>query len=174
LKDAQHPANRATRLALVIAASAILVFSVAGVVQAADKATICHATSGSNEFVVITIDEGASGFPHLDSNGSPLNGHEQDFLLPGEATVEDCVAAASSPTPTPSVPASVPASIPASIPASEGGQLGGTGTPAASLANTALGLPGSGPLATILFGAILIASLGALAYANVTAVRRRR
>jgi hypothetical protein len=29
-------------------------------------------------------------------------------------------------------------------------------------------------LATIFFGAILIASLGALAYANVTAVRRRR
>jgi hypothetical protein len=172
LKDAQHPANRSTRLALVIAASAILALSVAGVVQAApgDKATICHATSGQNEFVVITIDEGASAFPHLDSNGSPLSGHEQDFLLPGEATVEDCVAAASSPTPTPSVPAS----IPASIPASEGGQLGGTGTPVPSLPSTALGLPGSGSLATIFFGAILIASLGALAYANVAAVRRRR
>ena len=65
-------------------------------------------------------------------------------------------------------------SVPASVPASEGGQLGGTGTPAASLPNTALSLPGSGPLATLFFGAILIASLGALAYANVTAVRRRR
>ena len=73
--------------------------------------------------------------------------------------------------PTPSVPASVPASIPASV---EGSVGGGTGTPAASLPSTALGLPGSGSLATILFGAILIASLGALAYANVAAVRSRR
>jgi hypothetical protein len=53
-------------------------------------------------------------------------------------------------------------------------ELGGTGTPAQSLPNTSLGLSGSGSLATIFFGAILIASLGALAYANVTAVRRRR
>jgi len=74
--------------------------------------------------------------------------------------------------PPPSVPASVPASVPGSV---EGSQLGGTGTPAASpsLPNTALSLPGSGSLATLFFGAILIASLGALAYANVTAVRRR-
>ena len=75
------------------------------------------------------------------------------------------------PTPTPSVPASVPASVPGSV---EGSVGGGTGTPAPSLPSTALGLPGSGSLATIFFGAILIASLGALAYANVTAVRRRR
>jgi hypothetical protein len=35
-------------------------------------------------------------------------------------------------------------------------------------------MPGfGGPLATLLFGAVLIASLGALAYANVTAARRR-
>jgi hypothetical protein len=32
----------------------------------------------------------------------------------------------------------------------------------------------AGGLAAILFGAILIASLGALAYVNVVAVRRRR
>jgi hypothetical protein len=31
----------------------------------------------------------------------------------------------------------------------------------------------SGPLATLLFGAILVASLGALAYANVRSVGRR-
>jgi len=73
--------------------------------------------------------------------------------------------------PPPSVPASVPASVPGSV---EGSVGGGTGTPAASLPNTALGLAGSGPLATIFFGAVLIASLGALAYANVAAVRRRR
>jgi hypothetical protein len=35
-------------------------------------------------------------------------------------------------------------------------------------------MPGvGGPLATLLFGAILVASLGALAYANVAAARRR-
>jgi hypothetical protein len=56
----------------------------------------------------------------------------------------------------------------------EGSQAGATGTPAASLLNTALGLPTSGMLATIFFGAVLISALGALAYANVVAVRRRR
>jgi len=56
----------------------------------------------------------------------------------------------------------------------EGTQLGATGTPAASLLNTALGLPSSGTLATIFFGAVLISALGALAYANVVAVRSRR
>ncbi len=51
---------------------------------------------------------------------------------------------------------------------------GGTGTPAASVPNTAMSLGGfAGPLATIVFGLILLGSLGALAYANVTAVRRR-
>jgi hypothetical protein len=56
----------------------------------------------------------------------------------------------------------------------EGSQLGATGTPAASLPNSALGLPSSGTLATIFFGAVLISALGALAYANAVAVRRRR
>jgi hypothetical protein len=56
----------------------------------------------------------------------------------------------------------------------EGSQLGATGTPAASLLNTALSLPSSGTLATIFFGAVLISALGALAYANAVAVRRRR
>jgi hypothetical protein len=60
-----------------------------------------------------------------------------------------------------------------STPTPEGSQAGGTGTPAPSVPDTALGLAGSGSLATIFFGAVLIASLGALAYANVSAVRRR-
>jgi hypothetical protein len=51
---------------------------------------------------------------------------------------------------------------------------GGTGTPAGSVPDTATSLPGlGGPLATLLFGAVLVASLGALAYANVVAARRR-
>jgi hypothetical protein len=56
----------------------------------------------------------------------------------------------------------------------EGSQAGATGTPAASLPNTAFGSTSSGTLATMLFGAVLISALGALAYANVVAVRRRR
>jgi hypothetical protein len=54
----------------------------------------------------------------------------------------------------------------------EGSQLGGTGAP--SVPDTAMSATGvSGPLATLLFGAILVASLGALAYANVRSVGRR-
>jgi uncharacterized repeat protein (TIGR01451 family) len=54
-------------------------------------------------------------------------------------------------------------------------ELGGTGTPVASVPNTAMSLPSAdGSLATLLFGILLIGSLGALAYANATAVRRRR
>jgi hypothetical protein len=40
--------------------------------------------------------------------------------------------------------------------------------------DTATSLPGfAGPLATIAFGLILLASLGTLAYANVRSVRNR-
>jgi hypothetical protein len=68
------------------------------------------------------------------------------------------------PTPTPATPTPTP----------EGSQAGGTGTPAPSVPDTATSLPGmAGPLATVVFGLILLGSLGALAYANVSAVRRR-
>jgi hypothetical protein len=76
-----------------------------------------------------------------------------------------CRGEEATPTPTPTA---------TPTPTPEGSQAGGTGTPAPSVPNTALSLTGSGSLATIFFGAVLIASLGALAYANVTAVRRRR
>ncbi len=57
----------------------------------------------------------------------------------------------------------------------EGSVGGGTGTPAPSIPNTATSPIGfSGPLATLLFGAILLASLGTLAYANVRSTRERR
>ena len=73
-----------------------------------------------------------------------------------------------------SVSASVPASVAASVPASaEGSVKAGTGTPAASTSNTALFGDGSSPLPTVVFSLILLASLGALAYANVKTVRRR-
>ena len=48
---------------------------------------------------------------------------------------------------------------------------GGVGTPAGSMADSAQALDGSSPLPTIAFSLILLASLGALAYANVKAGR---
>jgi uncharacterized protein YegL len=57
----------------------------------------------------------------------------------------------------------------------EGGEQGSTSTPQQSLTNTATSLTGvSGPLATLVFGLILVLSLGTLAYANVRAARQRR
>ena len=54
-------------------------------------------------------------------------------------------------------------------------QQGGTGTPQASLVNTAMELPnGGGTLPALLFGLVLMAALGGLAYLNVASVRRRR
>ena len=47
----------------------------------------------------------------------------------------------------------------------------GEGTPAGSVSNGALSLNGVGALPTIAFSLILLASLGALAYANVKSVR---
>ena len=48
---------------------------------------------------------------------------------------------------------------------------GGTGTPEESVSDGALSLSGVGPLPTIAFSLILLASLGGLAYANVKSVR---
>jgi hypothetical protein len=89
--------------------------------------------------------------PH---NWSVVDANDEE-VASGQLTVEACP---TSSTPTP-----------------EGSQLGGTGTPAPSLPNSALSVLGfGGPLATLLFGAILLSSLGALAYANVRASRSRR
>jgi hypothetical protein len=76
------------------------------------------------------------------------------------------------PTPTPETPTPTPETP---TPTPEGSQAGGTGTPAASVPDTAASLPGfGGPIATLVFGLILVASLGTLAYANVRAARQRR
>jgi hypothetical protein len=58
-------------------------------------------------------------------------------------------------------------------PTPEGSQLGGTGTPTASVPDTSMSSSLGGPLATLVFGAVLLASLGALAYANVKSARNR-
>ena len=70
-----------------------------------------------------------------------------------------------------SVPASVAESVPASESGGEGSQKAGEGTPAGSVSNGALSADGSSALPTIAFSLILLASLGALAYANVKSVR---
>jgi hypothetical protein len=71
---------------------------------------------------------------------------------------------------------SVPASAEQSVAASASGEQSekaGEGTPEGSQGNTSFLLNGSGPLATIAFSLILLASLGTLAYANVKSVRSR-
>ena len=69
-------------------------------------------------------------------------------------------------------------SVPQSVEESEspeGSVGGGTGTPDPSVPDTAMSLPGfGGPLATLIFGAILVASLGTLAYANVRSAKQRQ
>jgi hypothetical protein len=62
---------------------------------------------------------------------------------------------------------------PTPTPTPEGSQLGGTGTPTASVPDTSMSSSLGGPLATLVFGAVLLASLGALAYANVKSARNR-
>lgn len=51
------------------------------------KITICHATeSETNPYVRIVVDENATN-GHFDENGTPLAGHEEDFLFDG---IHDC------------------------------------------------------------------------------------
>ena len=162
--------SRPVMLIAAIAALALSMLYLTSPVNAATKNTICHATSGQNEFVVITVDEGAALSPHLNDNGSPTAGHEGDFLLQGEHTVADCVAAAHSASPTASVP-----SVAESAEASGAQSVkAGTGTPEESQADSAFFGVGSSPLPTFVFSLILLASLGGLAYANVRTVRSRR
>jgi uncharacterized repeat protein (TIGR01451 family) len=59
----------------------------------------------------------------------------------------------------------------AKVTVSEENVEAGTGTPAASIPNTSLTGDGSSPLPTIIFTALLMASLAALAYTNVQVVR---
>jgi hypothetical protein len=75
-------------------------------------------------------------------------------------------------SPSPSAEGSVAGSVAESAsPSGEQSQKEGTGTPEESQTDTALSGLESSPLATIAFSLILLASLGALAYANVKAAR---
>jgi hypothetical protein len=82
------------------------------------------------------------------------------------------------PTPTPVVtPTPTPEETPAGetpTPTPEQSVEAGTGTPAPSQPNTAMAPNGGpSPIPTLVFGLILLASLGTLAYANVKTVRSR-
>lgn len=109
-------------------------------------------------------------------NFPPEEGADKTFVTlssegDGVLTLSHCDGT-STPTPTPE--GSVDEGTGTPSPTPEGSQLGGTGTPAPSVPDTAMSLSNlSGPLATVAFGMILLASLGALAYANVRSVRRR-
>jgi len=91
------------------------------------------------------------------------------------ASVEESVPASVEESVEASVEESVEASVEESVEASvEGSVLGGTGTPEPSTPDTAFGSDnGPSPLPTIVFGAILLASLAGLAWVNVQAVRTR-
>ena len=61
-----------------------------------------------------------------------------------------------------------------SSPTPEGSVQGGTGTPEPSQPDTAMGMSGGpSPIPTIAFGLMLLAALGALAWANVKSARSR-
>lgn len=105
-----------------------------------------------------------TGFPSLnwDAAGQTLFDNRCNF--PGE--IEESVAE--------SAEQSVEASGEQSVAASASGEQSvdaGTGTPAGSQSDGAFSLSGAGALPTIAFSLILLASLGALAYANVKSVR---
>lgn len=71
-----------TRVLYGLGAAALVAGLVSTTAFAApDKVYICHATGSSgNPFVAISIDRGAfEDNGHLDANGNPLSGHEEDF-----------------------------------------------------------------------------------------------
>lgn len=82
------------RAIAVIGALVLLAFS-ASTAMGGDKVTICHAAGrdGTTKFVTLTIPAHAAA-KHIDDNGTPRAGHEQDYM--GACQVE------ATPTPDPS------------------------------------------------------------------------
>jgi hypothetical protein len=113
-----------------------------------------------------------TGYPSLNWNAAGqaifdngCNGAEEEPVVESESAPESVVEAESEPE---SVVEAESATESAS---GEQGEKAGEGTPAESISDGALSLGGSSPLPTIAFSLILLASLGALAYANVKSVR---
>jgi len=114
--------------------------------------------------VFASEDPSVEGAQSWSSKTNSLNCSEQEESAPGSVAE--------------SVPASAEQSVGASAEASaeasgEQSEKAGEGTPEESQTDSALFALGSSPLATIAFSLILLASLGALAYANVKTVRSR-
>jgi hypothetical protein len=113
-----------------------------------------------------------TGYPSLNWNAAGqaifdngCNGAEEEPVVEAESEPESVVESESAPE---SVVEAESATESAS---GEQGEKAGEGTPAESISDGALSLGGSSPLPTIAFSLILLASLGALAYANVKSVR---
>jgi hypothetical protein len=99
--------NRLARRLGWLAVASLVAASLVPSTFAAEKITICHATGAEGHFVPIDVDAGAGDLhPHLDSNGSPLNGHEGDFLLPKAGFDAECnaIAPTNPPTEAPTLP----------------------------------------------------------------------
>jgi hypothetical protein len=133
-----------------------------------------------------------TGYPSLNWNAAGqaifdngCNGAEEEPVVEAESEPESVVESESAPesvVEAESEPESVveaesePESVVEAESATESasgeqGEKAGEGTPAESISDGALSLGGSSPLPTIAFSLILLASLGALAYANVKSVR---
>jgi hypothetical protein len=129
---------------------------------------------------VIASEAGADGQSWTSKTNS-LNCTEAEATpTPTPTPVEETPAPTPTPTPveTPVVtPTPTPEETPQGstpTPTPEESVLAGTGTPAPSQPNTAMSVNGGpSPIPTLVFGLILLASLGTLAYANVKTVRNR-
>jgi hypothetical protein len=103
-----------------------------------------------------------TGYPSLNWNASGQALFENGCNFEGEQSAEESASGDES------VPESGDESVPGS---GEQSVEAGTGTPAGSMPDGAQSIDGSSPLPTIAFSLILLASLGALAFANVKASR---
>jgi hypothetical protein len=106
-----------------------------------------------------------------------FGGEEESVAGSAEQSVEGSVAESEAESAAESAEQSVEGSTAESEAASASGEQSveaGTGTPAESQPDGAFSLSGAGALPTIAFSLILLASLGALAYANVKSVRSTR
>jgi prealbumin domain-containing protein len=149
--------------------------------------TINSTDDGSFSRTVVTGDEGVISVngPEATECTFTETGVPAGYVLPadtdcsleiasGEQGTCEFVNELESESVNPSVAESVPPSVAESVAASASGEQSekaGEGTPAGSVTNGALSGDGTNPLPTIAFSLILLASLGALAFANVKAVR---
>jgi len=97
-------------LALIAIAVAVVASSAFSAKDDGTKGVICHATgSAGNPFVGVVVGIDTSGpltifsnNGHLDANGNPESGHEQDIYLgPSPPFTKDSCPGGPEPTPTP-------------------------------------------------------------------------